>query len=69
MTTMTTIKNNDAIIETSKHRKHDNTRWMTAVIIIGSIWQLGYNERMEYRVFHIRIAYAGTIGIACCAEK
>lgn len=38
MTTMTTIKNDDAsIIETSERRKHDNTRWMTAVIIIATI--------------------------------
>lgn len=38
MTTMTTVKNNDDhIIETSKYRKHDDTRWMTAVIIIATI--------------------------------
>lgn len=41
MITMTTIKNNDdTIIETSKHRKHDNNRWMTAVIIIATIISL-----------------------------
>lgn len=38
MTTMTTVKNNDdTIIETSEYRKHDDTRWMTAVIIIATI--------------------------------
>lgn len=38
MTTMTTVKNNDdPIIETSEYRKHDDTRWMTAVIIIATI--------------------------------
>ena len=38
MTTMTTVKNNDDhIIETSEYRKHDDTRWMTAVIIIATI--------------------------------
>lgn len=37
-TTMTTVKNNDdPIIETSECRKHDDTRWMTAVIIIALI--------------------------------
>lgn len=41
MTTMTTIKNNDdTIIKTSKYRKHDNNRWMTAVIIIATIISL-----------------------------
>ena len=36
--TMTTVKNNDdPIIETSEYRKHDDTRWMTAVIIIATI--------------------------------
>lgn len=35
---MTTVKNNDdPIIETSERRKHDNTRWMTAVTIIATI--------------------------------
>lgn len=38
MTTMTAVKNNDDhIIETSECRKHDDTRWMTAVIIIATI--------------------------------
>lgn len=38
MTTMTTVKNNDDhIIETSEYSKHDDTRWMTAVIIIATI--------------------------------
>lgn len=38
MTTMTTVKNNDdPIIETSEYRKHDDTRWITAVIIIATI--------------------------------
>ena len=38
MGSMTTIKNDDdPIVKTSEHRKHDNTRWMTAVIIIATI--------------------------------
>lgn len=38
MTTMATVKNNDdPIIETSECSKHDDTRWMTAVIIIATI--------------------------------
>lgn len=38
MDSMTTIKNDDdPIVKTSERRKHDNTGWMTAVIIIATI--------------------------------
>lgn len=51
MTTMTTVKNNDdTIIETSEYRKHNDTIWMTAVIIIATIIALiaGFVISMPY---------------------